>query len=251
MLLSQFPSHFLWLAAAVFVLAGLVKGVVGLGLPTVAMGLLALAMPPTQAAALLIAPSLITNLWQLGRWATLRPLLWRLAPMQIGVVLGTLAGAWWWGEPSGAWASVALGVALTAYAGWGLAGAQVRVPPRVEQWLGPCVGALTGLVTAATGVFVVPAVPYLQALGLPRDGLMQAMGLSFSVSTLALAAGLSSHAGFTTADATASLLMLLPAVGGMALGQVLRSRLSPARFRLCFFIGLGLLGSHMVLRQVL
>ncbi|MFZ4285663.1 sulfite exporter TauE/SafE family protein [Variovorax sp. HJSM1_2] len=247
---SPFPSQFLLLAAAVFVLAGLVKGVVGLGLPTVAMGLLALAMPPAQAAALLVAPSLITNLWQLGRWATLRPLLWRLAPMQIGVVLGTLVGGWCWGAPAGAWASVALGAALLVYAAWGLAGAQLRVAPRVEKWLGPCVGALTGLVTAVTGVFVLPAVPYLQALGLPRESLMQAMGLSFSVSTVALAAGLSSHAGFSSAEVMVSLLMLLPAALGMLLGQMLRSRLSPARFRLCFFIGLGMLGLHMMLRQV-
>ncbi|HEY0438739.1 MAG TPA: sulfite exporter TauE/SafE family protein, partial [Xanthobacteraceae bacterium] len=50
--------------AAAFVLAGLVKGVIGMGLPTVAMGLLGLAMPPAQAAALLLIPSFVTNVWQ-------------------------------------------------------------------------------------------------------------------------------------------------------------------------------------------
>ena len=44
-----------------FVLAGFVKGVIGLGLPTVAMGLLAIVMPPAQAAALLVVPSFLTN----------------------------------------------------------------------------------------------------------------------------------------------------------------------------------------------
>ncbi|HEX4329959.1 MAG TPA: sulfite exporter TauE/SafE family protein, partial [Burkholderiales bacterium] len=53
------------LVAAVFLLAGLVKGVIGLGLPTLSMALLALWMPPVEAAALLIVPSLVTNLWQL------------------------------------------------------------------------------------------------------------------------------------------------------------------------------------------
>jgi uncharacterized protein len=38
---------------SIFVLAGFVKGVIGLGLPTVAMGLLALLMTPAQAAAVL------------------------------------------------------------------------------------------------------------------------------------------------------------------------------------------------------
>ena len=47
--------------AFTFLVAGLVKGVVGMGLPTVAMGLLGLVMPPVQAAALLVVPSLVTT----------------------------------------------------------------------------------------------------------------------------------------------------------------------------------------------
>ena len=51
---------------ATFLLAGLVKGVIGLGLPTIAMGLLAIVLPPAQAAALLVVPSFVTNVWQLA-----------------------------------------------------------------------------------------------------------------------------------------------------------------------------------------
>ena len=51
--------------AGAFLLAGAVKGVIGMGLPTVAMGLLGLVMPPVQAAALLVVPSLATNVWQM------------------------------------------------------------------------------------------------------------------------------------------------------------------------------------------
>jgi uncharacterized protein len=51
--------------SAVFVLAGFVKGVIGLGLPTIGMGLLAIVMPPVEAAAILILPSFVTNVWQM------------------------------------------------------------------------------------------------------------------------------------------------------------------------------------------
>jgi uncharacterized membrane protein YfcA len=246
----------LWLAAAVFVLAGVVKGVVGLGLPTIAMALLASLMAPAQAAALLVVPSLLTNLAQIrpahGRpWSTLAPLLRRLATMQAGVCLGTLAGAWLLGAPAGAWAMASLGVALIAYAAWGLAGAQLSVRPGTERWLGPLTGAATGLVTAATGVFVVPAVPYLQALGLSRDALVQAMGISFTTSTLALALGLYANAGGAGLDVGASVLMLVPALAGMAAGQALRQRLSPVLFRRCFLACLVVLGTHMVVRELM
>jgi uncharacterized membrane protein YfcA len=236
---------------SVFLLAGLVKGVVGLGLPTISMALLALMMAPAEAAALLVVPSLVTNLWQLRPWSTLGPMLRRLRPMQIGVCVGTLAGAWTMGAPSGAWAMGSLGAALVLYAVWALTGARFSVDPATERWLGPVVGTVTGLVTAATGVFVIPAVPYLQALGLKRDSLIQAMGLSFTVSTLALAAGLYFNARYSGAALGSSIVMLLPAIGGMYAGEVLRQRLSPELFRRFFFGGLMVLGVYMIAKEVI
>ncbi len=236
---------------AVFVLAGVVKGVVGLGLPTISMALLALVMAPAQAAALLIVPSLITNLWQALPWVTLRAVLRRIAGMQAGVCAGTVAGALWLGPPSGEWAGICLGLALVAYAAWGLFGTPPTVLPRHEPWTGIAVGTVTGVITAATGVFVIPAVPYLQALKLDKDALIQAMGISFTVSTVALAAGLWLNGGYTAGAASASILMLLPALAGMALGQRLRDRLSPRTFKLCFMISLALLGAYQAGRGLL
>lgn len=237
-------------AIAVFLLAGLVKGVVGLGLPTVSMALLAFVFSPAEAAALLIVPSLVTNAWQLRPLAGLGPALRRLGGMQAGICAGTWAGALALGAPSGAWTMVSLGVVLVAYALWSLAGAEPSVSRETEEWLGPLVGVVTGLVTAATGVFVVPAVPYLQALGLQRDALIQAMGLSFTVSTLALAAGLFFNASYSAPLAGASALLLLPALLGMYLGQNLRRLLSPSLFRACFLGSLIVLGAHMIMREL-
>jgi len=249
--MNLFDPVLLAAVVTVFILAGVVKGVVGLGLPTISMALLALVMAPAQAAALLIVPSLITNLWQALPWVTLRAVLRRIAGMQAGVCAGTVAGALWLGPPSGDWAGIFLGLALVAYAAWGLFGSPPTVQPRHEQWIGIAAGAVTGVITAATGVFVIPAVPYLQALKLDKDALIQAMGISFTVSTVALAAGLWLNGGYTAGAASASLLMLLPALAGMALGQRLRGRLSARTFKLCFMVSLALLGAYQAGRGLL
>ena len=76
-----------------FLLAGFVKGVIGLGLPTVAVGLLGLVMLPAEAAALLVVPSLVTNLWQLFAGPRFGALARRLWPMLVTICLGTWAGA--------------------------------------------------------------------------------------------------------------------------------------------------------------
>jgi len=235
------------LVVLTFVLAGTVKGVIGLGLPTVAMGLLGLAMSPAQAAALLIVPSTVTNLWQLAAGGHLRALLRRLWPMQLMIFIGTLLGSVWLGIDSGAWAAHALGAALLVYALYGLCHPGLHLAPRHERWLGPLCGLVTGIITAATGVFVIPAVPYLQALGLHREQMVQALGLSFTVSTLALAVGLAGQGALGGEALVASLVVLIPALLGMWLGQWLRQRISAVLFKRCFFIGLALLGAHLAL----
>lgn len=241
------------LGVAVFTLAGFVKGVIGMGLPTVAMGLLSVVMPPAQAAALLVVPSLVTNVWQIAGpgW---QALLRRMATMLVGVCLGIAAGAGWLTAPgpdSGSTrVTAALGVALVAYALLGLLKVRLQVSVRHERWLSPLVGVATGLVTAASGVFVIPAVPYLNALGLAKDELVRALGISFLVSTIALAISLRSGGALELAHATGSLLALAPALAGMALGQWVRVRVQPELFKKIFFFGLLALGSYLVLRSV-
>ncbi|MGE1153177.1 sulfite exporter TauE/SafE family protein [Pseudomonas kitaguniensis] len=230
-----------------FLLAGTVKGVIGLGLPTVAMGLLGLAMLPAQAAALLIIPSTVTNLWQLTFGGHLRSLIKRLWPMLLLIFLGSGFGSVWLGMDGGHWVVRALGAALLVYALSGLLLPAFNVKPHTERWLGPVCGLITGVITSATGVFVIPAVPYLQALGLTRDELVQALGLSFTVSTLALAAGLAWRGTLGGGEINASLLALVPALLGMWLGQALRQRISAQVFKRVFFIGMVLLGGHLLI----
>jgi uncharacterized membrane protein YfcA len=239
------------LIAAVFVLAGLVKGVIGLGLPTISMGLLAVIMPPAEAAALLIVPSLVTNVWQMFAGPHLLPLVRRLWLTMLGVCAGTWAGAGLMTGNHGHLGTALLGIALAAYAVTGLASLRLSVGASAESWLGPLVGGITGLITAATGVFVIPAVPYLQAIGLEKDELVQALGLSFMVSTLALAVNLAMAGTFNVSLAGPSIGTLAMAAAGMWLGQGLRTRLSPVTFRIWFFVALLLLGLYLLARATL
>lgn len=237
---------------AVFSLAGLVKGVVGMGLPTVAMGLLATVMAPAEAATILIVPSFVTNIWQLAAGPAFGALLRRLWAMMLGILVGTTAAA---GLLSGGHAGLAqagLGAALVLYASVGLSSVRFHVPAGHEPWLSPLIGVATGIVTGATSVFVVPAVPYLQALGLDRKDLIQALGLSFTVSTVALAVGLAGHsrAGASSALLLGSVVALVPALAGMFAGQVLRERMSVEAFRRVFFAGLLLLGFYLAVEGV-
>ncbi len=235
----------------VFGFAGFVKGVIGMGLPTVAMGFLTLLMPPAEAATVLVLPSFVTNVWQLAAGPKLAALLRRLWPMLLAVTIATILAARWLGAVSSAGTLAALGAALALYAITNLAPLRLEVPPRHEWWLGPVIGASTGLVTATTGVFVVPAVPYLQALRLAPEDLVQALGISFTVSTIALAIALAGDGPFQWPHVGASILALVAAILGMLLGQAVRVRMQPKTFRRWFLVSLLLLGLHLMLRGLI
>lgn len=235
---------------ATFLAAGLVKGITGMGLPTTAMGLLGAFMPPAAAAAILLLPSLVTNLWQLYAGRSLIALMHRLWTMMLGIVSGTLLGAPLLVHMNTLHTGLALGVALMIYAAYALLSPAFAVPPRAERWLSPAVGLTTGIISGATGVFVIPAVPWLQSLNLDKDELVQALGLSFTVSTIALAAGLAAHRALQPEQIFMSSAAVIPALIGMWLGQKIRNAINPRRFRICFLAFLLLLGLELTLRPL-
>lgn len=233
-----------WMVAGVFMLAGAVKGVTGMGLPTVAVSLLGLWMTPTQAAALLVVPSLATNVAQC-RGPHLRPLATRLWPGWVAIAMVTALAPGIGGAGPHGTASLWLGGVLVAYGSWGLW--RPRLPDLTEGgcWSSAAAGVATGFVTALTAVFVLPWVPYLQSLRLDKDAMVQALGLSFTVATLALAFRLQASAQLAWWSGPAVPVLcdaLAGAFGGLKLGEMLRGHLAGPAFQKALylvFVGLG------------
>jgi len=238
------------LIAAVFLLAGGVKGVLGLGLPTVGMGLLSIVMTPAQAAGILVIPALVTNIWQVASGPALFPLVRRLGWMIVASVIGTFSTVEFLTTSSGSTANGALGAVLAAYGIYGLVGARLEIQPRWERWLSPLVGLATGMLNGATGVFVIPGAPYLASLRLDKEELVQSVGINAFVCPLALTAALVVHGQLRMEVAGSWVLALLFSLAGMYVGQRVRRRAAEQVFRRGFFIGLLTLGTYMCLRSL-
>jgi uncharacterized membrane protein YfcA len=235
----------LTLIALTLLLAGTVKGLFGLGLPAITMGLLGLIMPPVQAAALLVVPTLATNAWQLAAGPGLRAVVTRFGSMILPFGVGTLLGIKLLTGDSPTLAAALLGIVLALYALVGLSALRWAIPRRRERWLSPLVALCTGIINGATGVSAIPLVPYLASLELDKEQLIQAMGLSFTVLMLALAAGLAFTGNLRWDVAGYSTLALLPVTLGMLLGQGIRRRLDAETFKRWFYVGLLALGLQM------
>jgi uncharacterized protein len=239
-------SHtFLFFIAAVFMLAGFVKGVVGLGLPTVSMGLLAVTMAPSQALAIVIVPAVVTNIWQTFVGHYLRDILRRLWPLLIGTALGIWLNRGSLTGPYAHYVPIALGILLVIYAVMGLTRFGFSVARGNEKWIGGIVGLVTGVISAATGVQVIPSMPFLQAIGMEKDELVQALGVFFTVATLALSINLTASGLLSASTAFPGAIAMGCSFAGMFIGQALRTRMPSEAFRRWFLIAMIVLGLYL------
>ncbi len=242
---------FLLLIVAIFLFAGFIKGMLGLGLPTVSMGLLAVAMAPTRALAIVIVPAVVTNIWQTFAGPHLPNIVRRLWPLLLGTVIGAWVNA---GAMTGAYAHyipIALGVVLVIYAVMGLRKIAFTVARRDEKWIGGIVGVITGMISVATGVQVVPSMPFMQAVGMERDELVQALGLFFTVATLALSVNLTHSGVLSAATVLPGAIALAASFAGMFLGQTVRSKMPAEAFGRWFLLGMIALGIYLAASTML
>ena len=231
--------------AGTFLIAGTVKGVVGLGLPSISLALLAVALDLTNAMAVLLVPSLATNIWQATTGGHGRALLRRIWLFLLAATTTVLLGASALTRVELSLLTALLGLLLLAYGAASLVGQRFRLETRHEKWVGALAGLVNGVFTGMTGCFAVPGLMYLQSLGFSKDALIQAMGMLFTVSTVALGFALHANHLLRLEHGFVSTLALLPAMAGMVIGQRIRNRLSEQSFRKVFFLALLALGAYL------
>ncbi len=239
------------LVGTAFFLAAFVKGATGLGFSTTALPMLALTIGVKEALPLLIVPSMASNAMVMMRVGHFAEMLGRFAWLYglavIGVGVGIMLLSWVEGLTAGA----VLGLVLAAYSLFAWRRSNLVLPEQLERPLAPVVGLTTGTINGLTGSQVMPVLPYLMALRLDPDRLVQATNISFSLSSLAMAIGLSQIGLMTWQTALLSVLGLVPVFIGVRLGSDLRARLAPDHFRRAVIALLGFSGLILVARGAL
>jgi hypothetical protein len=148
--------------------------------------------------------------------------------------------------PYARYGTIVLGVLLVVYASVGLSKFSFKVARSDEKWIGGVVGVLTGVVSAATGVQVIPSMPFMQAIGMEKDELVQALGVFFTVATVALAFNLTSTGLLSASTALPGAVAMAAAFAGMFIGQSVRSRMQPEVFRRWFLVAMIFLGLYLI-----
>ncbi|WFE88114.1 sulfite exporter TauE/SafE family protein [Roseibium porphyridii] len=244
--LANASPELILVSITAFLVAGFVKGLVGFGLPTIGLGLMTVFVGVEKAMVLVLWPAFLTNLWQGLLGGHLRALLQRLWPFLSAAVLVLGAGTLVLTRlPVGA-ADLVLGILMVAYAVPLLAGVVLTIPARLEVPTGVGLGLVNGVFSGLTGSYTVPGVMYLQAIGLPRDQLIQAMGLLFLFSTVALGISLGSFGLVSGRETLASIVLVIPTLLAVWAGQKVRKKVSEAAFRRLVLAAILALGLYLI-----
>jgi len=237
-----------WTATLAFVLAGFVKGVLGFGFPIIALIVLTLSSGLLDALAIIIVPTLFTNVWQAFSGPYLREIFARLWRYFAVAMVGILIASQFLTMVNVNWLTLLLGGVLFVFALSRLGDVHISIPRERENSLALVLGSVNGLLTGFTGSFMVPSVLYMQALGFGKDMLVQAMGTYFALSTVMLTISLGSNALISLHDALLSTIALVPSFVGIYLGRWTRDRVDEARFQTLFLVAVLALGAYIAWR---
>jgi uncharacterized membrane protein YfcA len=231
--------------AGAFVVAGVAKGAIGMGLPPIALALMTFAIPLEDALALMVVPSMATNIWQAIYGRDFRKLLRRFSTMAVASVVSLMFVAIAFDQLGSTMAIAWVGVILVAYAGLALTAWRPRVSRATERWANPLIGLASGAVAGVTGVAAVPFLPYMQSLDIDRHDLVQALGIMFLFIIGALTLALAVQGAFHLGNLVGAIAAIVPTFFGVWIGQKARHRVSAETFRRIFLLGMFAVGLHM------
>ena len=231
---------------ATYMFAATAKGVTGLGFSTTCLPILALVVGLKDALALVIIPSVCSNLLVMRQAGRFGETVGRFWPMLIALLPGLALGLWTLSRIDGVQAGAVLGVMLLLWCAFSFAKPDLGLPADWARPLAPVVGFVTGVINGVTGSQVMPAVPYLMMLRLERNLFIQAINCSFTLSSFVMAFELSQMGLFSRDDVLVSAFGACFVFIGLRMGAAIRHRLSEDLFRNSVLVTLSLMGLSLV-----
>lgn len=231
--IAGLPQLAFWAAMGVTLLAGVVKGAIGFAMPIVMVSLFSAFLPPEFALAGLILPTLTTNIHQTFRDGprAAATAAWTIRRFVLATIMFIFVSAPFADSIPQVGFLLLLGVPITLYAALQLSGRSLTISQRHRFGAEWGLGALAGLYGGVSGIWGPPLIIYLLSLDYPKALNVRMQGVVFMVGAFAL---LCAHltTGLLTGDRLLfSALLIVPAFGGMLLGQRLQDRFDQRLFR--------------------
>lgn len=234
----------------VLMVAGVVKGTIGFGLPLVAVSILMQFLSKEWALALMILPVVLSNLFLGVEGRLFLPSLRRFWPAIVALCVGIMLGAHSLGALPQEAFSMIIGLVVIGFALAEQFRLVLPVSPARERSVGVAAGLVGGLLGGVSTAFGPLLIMYLTALRLDKAAFIAAIGAIWTFGSLALIVAFN-RAGILVGERFAwSLAACLPVGIGLWVGSRLRGRIAQGPFRRLVTVALFLLGANLIRRAL-
>jgi len=241
-----FSPEQLGLLAVLFVLAGTVKGFVGIGLPTFVISVASIYLDPRLAIALMLIPTMLSNAWLAIGSGKIQ----KTAQRYYRIAIPLIALTWIFAQLSAGLNEdllrFVIGVVVILFA---VSNAIVQtsnwkalISPHFQWGLGVFSGILGGL-TSLPGT---PLIMYLLITGEKKDEFVAAISFLLLCASIPLTWGYYQNGLTDNNLLIVSLMFFVPAAIGLQIGARLRKKINPQRFHTAILIVFFLLGVNLI-----
>ena len=233
-----------------FLAGGLVKGLIGGGLPSIVVPIMALVVDPAYAAAVTLIPVMTTNIWQAVDGNRMMGVLRRFWAYYLCLAIGVAAGSQILVGLPPQLSALLIGIAVVLMSPVAIASHRFHVSGKREVWFNPVVGGAMGIVGGTTVIFT-PTLIYFAALRVDKDTYVTAAALTALFCMVPLYLGLGFSATLTWEVTRASLILLFPTMAGYFVGRALRNAVSQRSFRMILTASLVSVGIGLIYKGLI
>lgn len=242
-------TEIILLAGAVFLLAGTVKGVLGIGLPTISISMLAQFVDPRVAIAFLLLPALITNTWQIYRGGQIKRSVQMLWPFVTAMAVVMFISSLFAARASTEVLVRGIGVMVVLWTITSFIKTPPAIPARLDRTVQFCLGAFAGLIGGLTAMWSPPMVIYLLSARCDKEDFVRFTGFMILCGTVPLTIGYLFNGLLDKSLAIASGMMILPTLLGFSIGEYLRKYLGGKQFHNAVLVLFFLMGLNLIRRS--
>jgi len=228
------------------IIAGFLKGIIGVGMPVVALPLLSLFIDVKAAAMLLSMPLIFSNLPQALEGGQTGRCLRQLMPVFLGMIPGLCLGVRILLALDADVARMIAGLVLVGVGGVTLLAPTLQLHSRLVLPAGIAFGFFGGILGGLAAMAGPLVFIFLLAKDLRGQAFTKEASLYLVVSSGVLAILLTASHAFSWLDVAVSATAMVPVVLGMTLGQLLRDRIAPETFKTLVLIAVIAAGAELV-----
>jgi len=233
------------LISGAFLIAGLVKGVIGGGLPAVAVPLMANVIEPALAASLTVVPVIVTNVWLVFQGGCFGEVIRRYWPFLGALAIGSTVGAQILITAPPKVIAITIGLFVVLLSPLPFIPKKWTISEATQRWLNPVAAGSMGIIGGAT-VMLAPVIVYFMALKIEKSLFVASMAAVALSSMAPLFLSLAANRVLAANEIWLSSIVLIPALTGMVAGIWLRQCISQSGFERILFMVLLAIGLNLI-----